>query len=527
MELHLDLGAPHDVRPLDHFWSRVVGAGRANEGLRADWQQQLRDARKAGGFEYLRFHGLFHGDMFVYRETNGVVDPYFQYVDLLFDALLDAGIRPFVEFGFSPPELARETGTVFWWGANGSPPTDYDKWAQLVRASVTHWISRYGIEEVRRWYFEIWNEPNLDPFFRGTKSEYFELYRVSVAAIKSVDVRLRVGGPATSNFVPDARFDAETEDLSQHAVVLEADDLDALDWKPVWLTEFLDFCARESLPVDFVSCHPYPTDWALDSHSQGRKLTRGVDATPTDLRTLRRLVDASAYPNAEIHLTEWNSSSSPRDYTHDYPQAATFVVKANLESLGLVDSLAYWTFSDIFEENGAGQEPFHGGFGMISQHGIPKPTMHAYRMLNALGDELVHQQPGAVVTRYSESGNLAVLAYHYPPEVTLTVPGSFESREVADVTLAAGSHEPFSVRLAGLPAGAQYSLEVVDGTHGSAMAEWKRLGSPNNLSRSDVAALAAAAERGRVTSHAASADGDLAIDIQLAPWSIALLADRR
>lgn len=206
---------------------------------------------------------------------------------------------------------------------------------------------------------------------------------------------------------------------------------------------------------------------------------------PTDLATVRALVDASAYPNAEIHLTEWNSSSSPRDHTHDHFQAATYVVKANLEAHGLVDSLAYWTFTDVFEENvqQAGQEPFHGGFGLLGQHGISKPTMHAYRMLAALGNELLHQKPGAVVTRHSATGAVTTLLSHYPAEVTLTVPASFDTREVAERTLATGSPEHLSIRIAGLAPNQPYQLEVVDVQHGNTLSEWQRLGSPTNPSR--------------------------------------------
>ena len=210
-------------------------------------------------------------------------------------------------------------------------------------------------------------------------------------------------GPSTSNFVPDARFDGEKEDIKAYRTVLEATDLDTLNWRPVWLDQFLDFCSVEGLPVDFVSCHPYPIDWALDEHGQGKKSTRGVDATPRDLALLRKIIDASAYPAAEIHLTEWNSSSSPRDFTYDFLQAATFVVKANLDSIGLVDSLSYWTFTDVFEEGGAGDTMFHGGFGMINLQGIVKPTFHAYRFMNALGDELLGRFTGGVVTRCSKT----------------------------------------------------------------------------------------------------------------------------
>jgi xylan 1,4-beta-xylosidase len=119
-------------------------------------------------------------------------------------------------------------------------------------------VARYGLQEVRRWYFEVWNEPNLNPFFRGTKSEYFALYEATVRAIGDVDAGLRVGGPATSNFVPDGRFDGEREDKSQHAVVSGAADLNTLEWRPVWVEDFLAHCHDRGLPVDFVSCHPYP-----------------------------------------------------------------------------------------------------------------------------------------------------------------------------------------------------------------------------------------------------------------------------
>jgi xylan 1,4-beta-xylosidase len=124
------------------------------------------------------------------------------------------------------------------------------------------------------------------------------------------------------------------------------------------------------------------------------------------------MVDASPHPNAGIHLTEWSSSPSPRDFTHDYPQAAAFVVRANVESIGLVDSLSYWTFTDVFEESGAGDAAFHGGFGMVTYRGVPKPTFHAYRFLNRLGEELLDRKPGAIATRHHSSGRLSALLYH-------------------------------------------------------------------------------------------------------------------
>lgn len=506
------------------FWNLCVGAGRAAEGLRADWQAQLRDLVATHGFRYIRFHGLFHEDMFVYRENaEGKVEPYFQYVDSLFDALLDMGIRPFVEFSRMPKAIAAHKKTAFWWGANGSPPTDFDKWEELVRATTAHWVDRYGIDEVRTWYFECWNEPNLKPFFTGTRSQYLELYKRTAVAVKSVDAALRVGGPATSNYVPDARFAGEVEDTSQHAEALNAQDLSDLDWQPVWLQEFFHYCRDESLPVDFVSVHPYPTDWALDEHGQGARLTRDKDATPRDLGHLKTIVENGPFPDAEMHLTEWSSSSSSRDYTHDYLQAATFVVRANLQSIGCVDSLSYWAFSDIFEEEGGGQEPFHGGFGMITQHGIPKPTYHAYRFLSALGDHLLSRTEHGVLTRHGQSARIAGLFYNYPDEVTQSVPASFETRAVAEAVLAQGSARTIAIFIKDLPADTTYQLEIVDKDHGNAMAQYQQLGCPLNLRRDHVEGLRAAAQNTRRIKFSSNADGELDLTFELPPWAIALL----
>ncbi|HYO20891.1 MAG TPA: hypothetical protein VER36_00710, partial [Flavisolibacter sp.] len=194
-----------------HFWSKCAGAGRACEGLRAGWLEQLKLAKEHCGFEYLRFHGLFHDDMFVYKEVNGNPVYNWQYIDELFDRMLEIGIKPFVELGFMPKALASGERTQFWWKGNVSAPSDYNKWATLVGEFTKHCMSRYGLPEVKTWYFEVWNEPNLRAFWDASKSEYFQLYKVSVNAIKAIDKNLRVGGPATSNFVPDERFDGDIE----------------------------------------------------------------------------------------------------------------------------------------------------------------------------------------------------------------------------------------------------------------------------------------------------------------------------
>ncbi|MCH6257708.1 hypothetical protein MLD52_14210 [Puniceicoccaceae bacterium K14] len=521
IKLSANASSTAGVQQFKPHWNPCVGAGRAGEALRTSWMEQMERVQRECGFKTVRFHGLFHDDMFVHRkDKDGKVIYNFQYIDEIFDRLLDMNVRPFVELGFTPREMARETDLVFWWKGHAAPPNDVKEWGELIRRFVQHVIDRYGIDEILNWYFEVWNEPNLWPFFHGTKSEYFDMYRESAEVIKAIDPRLKIGGPSTSNFVPDSRFDGEKEDTSQHNVVTKAEDLDALDWKPVWLADFFNYCHKNNLPVDFITTHPYPTDWAFDEHGTGMKLTRGVDATPKDLALLRKMVDEGPYPKAEIHLTEWSSSSSSRDFTHDYLQAATYVTKANIDSIGTVDSLSYWVFTDIFEESGAGNTAFHGGFGMINFQGIAKPTFHAYRFLNTLGDELLERTSSGAITRCSESNKISAIAYHYPPEITQTIPGSYDSRETADTTLATGSPAVIEWHLDGLPANAVLVLEIVDTNNGDAMSAWKRMGLPEPLSREQTQQLKDASAKTKLVHYTADEKGDFNLSIEVDPWSV-------
>jgi len=519
MNLFMNVDRRAAGTPLKHFWSVCVGAGRANEGLRANWLEQLALAAEHGGFRYCRFHGLFHDDMFVLRPVKGQLQYNWQYVDELFDRMLALGVRPFVELGFCPRELASVTDITFWWRGHGSPPKDYGQWADLVEAFVRHCLHRYGAEEVHQWYFEVWNEPNLDFFFAGTKSQYFELYRVTVERIKAIDKSLRVGGPATSNFVPDDRFDGELEDKSK-GITNRVADLGTLNWHGTWIVDFLAFCVAHQLPLDFLSTHPYPTDYALDQKGEVTGRSRPVDSTRQDLVWVRKVIDASAYPNAEIHLTEWSSSPSHRDHTHDHLPAATYIVKCNLESIGLVDSLAYWTFTDVFEEDGGGPTVFHGGFGLINFQGLVKPAFHAYRFLHQLGDEVLVRETGGIVTRDSSTGGLAALFYHYPPEMPSAVPMSMHKPDIASAMQRLGKPGNIELVWRGLPPGTVVGVETLDLQHGCVVDTWNGLGCPEPPTREQLVRLREAAWNTRKEEFKVGNDGVFIFKREIEPWSL-------
>lgn len=534
-ELRVDGAPPSDV-PLHHVWNRCVGAGRANEALRADWQAHFREAVDVLGVRSVRFHGLFHDDMFVYRATYGggfappevLPEPQitFSYVDMVVDAILDAGARPFVELGFMPRELATQTETLFWWKAHCSPPTDMAEWVRLVSETVRHWIERYGLDEVREWRFEVWNEPNLVPhFWTGTRTEYFELYEATARALKAIDPQLKVGGPSTSVFVPDARYAGETYDRAAEFATGQAPDPDALDWQPVWVRELVEWCAERDLPLDFLSTHLYPTDYAADVTGSGfRAIHRHVDATEQDLRLLRELIAASPYPDAELHITEWSSSPSSRDRTHDTLFAATYITRAFLKGAALADSISYWTFTDIFEEGGAGLGPFHGGFGFVNEQGIHKPTFHAVAMLNRLGDRVVHQDDQGIITRSSSDGRVSAVFLHYPAAMGTRGVEQHDSYAATRAYREIGTARRVRHSVAGVEPGTVFQVELLDWEHGNAAEAWHQMGEPLNLTRAQTATLKAVADDLRRWTVTVPESGVLELDLELPAWAVASVA---
>jgi xylan 1,4-beta-xylosidase len=514
--LRINLSATAPGIHLDHYWSHCVAAGRANEGLRGNWQEQLKMTVDACGFRYLRFHGLFHDDMFVYHEKDGVPVYNWQYVDDLYDRMLARGIRPFVEMTFFPKDISHDNGGLCWWNAHATPPQDFTRWKEVIEHFIRHCIDRYGIGEVRAWYFEIWNEPNLEGFWRGTQKHFFEMFKTISLAIKAIDPELRIGGPSTSSYHPD-------EDVYNRLKAKQ--DISAADFigvvsKAPWMEDFLAYCEAENLPLDFVSSHPYPTTYPIDSAGNQLEVSRPVTSTREDILWLRGAMAKTRYKNAEIHLTEWSSSPSIQDFTRDYPQEATFIVKVSLDCIGLTQSLAYWTFTDIFEEAGAADTVFNGGFGLVNFQGIVKPGFHAYRMLHGLGDLELHREDGAIVTRHSSNGALSALLYHYPPEVIAAVPIAKKSREIPENTLATGHARNVDLMLRGLTPGATFLVETLDADHGFAFRAWQQIGSPEPPTREQEAVLRERAMATAKESIQADSNGTLRWSRSIQPWAI-------
>ena len=519
-----------DVRvktePFTHYWSVGVGAGRANEGLRAGWLEHLQLVKKNCGFRYVRMHGLFHDDMFVYfRKPDGKVVYNWQYIDELYDRMLAIGVKPFVELGFFPKDMAAENSkTQMWWkGYVSVDRNNFGKWHDLIKAFTQHIVDRYGINEVLTWYFEVWNEPNLTGtggFFHGTKSDYFRLYKEAVTAIKSIDERLKVGGPATSNFIADHRHDGEILDHSQSRFYTQ-EEINKQQWKGVWIEDFLHYCEKENLPVDFISTHPYPTDYALDPETgRGKGVIRYVHSLKDDIQWLRQQLADSKYPEAEIHLTEWSTGPNSRDRMHDILPPAAYIIKTNLDCIGLANSLMYWTFTDVFEEKGGGEEIFHGGFGMINFQGLVKPSFHAYRMLNQLGDEKIYYKDPLFISRSSKTGKLSAIAFNYPKEYEQTVPSMQNFTNYMNA-----SSKTLDIVLEGLNPNACFEIEVLDKMHGNVYDAYLNMGAPHSPNIREIEFLRQKAWDTVKEIVKVDEDGRLILKRDIDPWSCILIRE--
>lgn len=440
--------------PRDMAWQDCIGADHGGLLLRRANEQQLHLVHNETGFKYIRFHGIFADDTDVYREVDGKPVYDFSRTDAVYDVILKAGMRPLVEIGFMPSPLASDTKTIFYWKGNGNPPKDWDKWSGLTTAFVHHLESRFGVSEVRKWRFEIWNEPNLDGFWKdGSQANYFKLYDVTVNAIKGVDAALPVGGPSTAG--------------------------------AAWVPEFLAHAKQAGVPVDFVTTHAYGVDGGfLDEKGEGdNKLAPQPGSISNDVWKVRREIQADA-PALPLYFTEWSTSYNPRDPIHDDYLSAAFILDKLKKSEGGAQSMSYWTYTDLFEEAGPPPSSFHGGFGLVNREGIRKASFFAYKYLNELGPQaLAGSDTRSMLTRTKQSFAGLFWDYTTPDQPVSNRPFYRKNRPATPVA-------PVELKVTKLKAG-KYRLHIYRTGYkaNDAYTQYIEWGMPKDLSGDQIATL--------------------------------------
>jgi len=443
-EITVDAKAP--AHPFPHFWEKMFGSGRAILSLREGYRNDLRETKRITGFEYVRFHAIFHDETGFYDEdANGNPIYNFSYVDQIYDGLLANHVRPFIELSFTPKKLSSDPNALhpFWYKQNVAPPKDWSKWEQLVETFARHLVERYGIEEVAQWYFEVWNEPNLD-FWAGSPKEgtYYELYARAARAIKRVNSRLRVGGPATA--------------------------------QAAWVDRFLAHCKEKNVSVDFASTHVYGNDKAEDVFGTRENIPR----TRMVCRAVKKVHDqiaASPYPNTPLIWSEFNASYMNEPAVTDTAFIGPWMADTIRQCDGLTEMMSYWTFSDVFEEQGVVKTPFYGGFGLLAERSIPKAAFNDFALLHQLGDvRLEVNSDSALVTRRKDD-SLAIAVWNlFLPEET-------------------GSPKTVTLHFKGFGSTHSARITVVDNEHGSPLPAWNKMGRPASPTLAQIETLRRAA----------------------------------
>ena len=427
VDIAVDVGRV--IGPVDRPWRPIIGSehlsqveagiGPGGRPIGAEFSEALRLAHDDLGVKAVRAHAILGDDLGTYREVDGRPVHDFTGIDRIYDHVIGLGLRPIVELSFMPCDLAADPSKkVFDYGAIVSPPRDWDRWEALVHDLTAHLVDRYGLEEVRRWGFEVWNEANLDVFWSGTREEYLRLYDVSVRAVKAVDRLLIVGGPASA--------------------------------AGKWVDELLAHCRATGSPIDFVSTHRYGN-------------------APLDLRPIAA---RHGFPNLPQWWTEWGAHASHFNPVHDSPWSAAYLVRGMASAMGRTEALAYWTVSDHFEELGRPPRLLHGGFGLLAVGNLRKPRWWGLWML----EQLLPERLGTAVTgdgagdmvqaigSRADDGRVTIVAWNGTVDVTKASGAPILDRSV-------------SLIVSGLAA-SRYRLHHrrLDATHSNLVARWAELG---------------------------------------------------
>lgn len=429
-----------------------VGTGRWGLALQKEYMDQLEYVQNTIGFKHIRGHGLFTDDMAIYHvyeeEDGSKTDEYnFTYLDLVVDNYLKNSIKPFLELGFMPEKMASGDQTIFYWKGNVTPPAEYEKWNKLVQATLKHLMKRYGEDEVLTWPIEVWNEPNLPGFWKDANmEEYFKLFKETFYAIKDVNPKFRVGGPAICG-VDDVR----------------------------WMQCFMDFCHENKIPLDFVTRHHYTTEMPQRNGHYGYQELSNPDDGFDVLQASRDIIDSfPEYKGMEMHITEFNTSYIPNNPLHDTNQNAAYISYLLSRMGEMNESYSYWTFGDIFEEWGVPYSPFHGGFGMVANNIIPKPTFWAFKFFKDLKDSenCIAKERNVVVMKTKDGYKGAI----WNDSQTRTGEG-------------------LEVKI-DLPDSAEYTLisKTVDETSANPLKAWEDMGEPQSLTADQIGILRSVAQ---------------------------------
>ncbi|WP_180541639.1 GH39 family glycosyl hydrolase [Nevskia soli] len=485
VSIQVDLNRPAGIYKPIYSW---FGFDEANYATMPDGKRLLRELHDLSPVPvYIRSHHLFtSGDGVpglkwsstnVYSEDSQGRPIYdFRIVDGIFDQYRAAGVRPMVELGFMPKDLAaelpdrkveyRSTKSIIS-GASNNPPKDYAKWGELVRVFTSHLVERYGRETVRRWYFEVWNEPDID-YWHSTAEDYWKLYDYAVAGVRAALPDAKVGGPATTG--PGGQKGAKfLEGFLNHIRTGKS----AANGQPA--------------PLDFISFHAKGQPRTAEGHvrmgiaSELRDVDKGfeiVNQFPR-FRNLPIILSEADPEGCAACSSKTNPANNYRNGTL-YPAYTAVAYKAlfDLADRRKVDLLSMLSWSFEFEDR-----EYFEGFRDLSTNGIDKPILNFFRMAALMDGQRVSTASTGQVPLDSILANgvrsdadIDALATVGERKAAVMVWNYHDDYEPAGASLT-------TITAQGIPAGVGRVLVMhyrIDDTHSNAYSVWMAMGSPQH-----------------------------------------------
>lgn len=412
----LELNASRVISPQTTLPEICYSIGRAADLLRGDIQQYVKTAAKELHIRHLRLRNVFSDDLFVYYETPDKTSIYnWQYIDMIYDFLIDLDIQPYTELGFMPRMLASKQQFANWQHRpNVSFPRSLKNWSRLVENFIRHLFERYGKNRVLTWKFNVWTSPDLTMkggYWHESMESFFLFYRVTYNAVKSLDEQLFIGGADFS--LPNG-----------------------LDW----YRAFFDYCRQYDLKPDFLTVHLYADVFDTTDRMQKNRYLNDTSSVFTQNNTplyqsfwdfLTLIQQDPTFCHTPVVISDWNKAYHAADYARDTCIMSALIARTfSALCPTQVEMLGFRSLCDVNEDYFPGNRLFGGGPGLMDIHGIKKASYYAFQQLNRLGNQVLANGDHYILTRSLH--HVRLLLFHADaftrPDAVFSAESSYEQR---------------------------------------------------------------------------------------------------
>lgn len=470
----------NEGKPLFKSWKQSINIGYARDVLDSDYKDQLIVMQEELGFTYARFWGIFSDDMIDEYESSSGKKYNFKNIDKLLNFLLKNNLKPIIELGLKSKIISKSTSEKLILRQFSNVNRSLSDWKELMNAFLEHCISSYGRGEVEKWYFEVYRHDidiaissnktnaefsknlkiNLDENTK-TYEDYFLFFEAFYVPIKNLLPNSKVGGCGLN-----------------------------LEFQNGTIETILKVWHKRKIKPDYFSIYIYPVDFNVTNEEIPvfNFHSRDLNYVSNRLKNMHESLEKNGFHNAELNVTEWNSSISNRDYLNDSCFKAAYIAKSIIHSLEQVNFFSYWLYSDLFGEFNDWEGIFYGGAGLITKNGIKKPGFYVFKLLNNLGSEIIDKGDNYIITKNEKNGvEVFYTNYKHFNEDYYKYSESITDIKEIYTVFKDDNSEKIKIKINGISNG-KYRIKInsLNRENGSALDKWVEMGAANDLSEVEI-----------------------------------------